>query len=63
MDNIINGMITGMCQMGATLVDIRDGFIYFNIKIGSEIDNDQKLIRASDAFQKFGLVVKIRWVD
>lgn len=58
---MINGMITGMCNMGAKLIDIKDGFAYFDIKTGSEIDDETKLIRAKEAFDKaFGLKIKIR---
>jgi hypothetical protein len=57
----LKGMILGMENMGAKFVKT-DGFdVYFDIAKGSDIDDDEKLKRAKQAFTKmFGLGLKVR---
>ena len=66
MDNkiLIKGMVKGMEDMGAIFVKVDNFDVYFNVNIGSEIDNESKLKRAKEAFMKlFGLGLKIRRVS
>ena len=60
----LKGMIIGMQMMGAEYVKT-DGFdLFFNIPKGSEIDDDDKLKRAKEAFTRFfGLGLRIRRID
>jgi len=60
----LKGMIKGMEMMGAKYVKT-DGFdLFFNIPKNSEIDDDDKLKRAKEAFtQMFGLGLRVRRVN
>jgi hypothetical protein len=61
---MLKGMIKGMQDMGATFVKSDDFDIFFNIKIGSKIDDDTKLKRAKNAFMKsFGIGLKIKRIS
>ena len=61
---LIKGMIKGMEDMGATFVKSDYFDVYFNIKKGSEIDDDTKLKKAKDAFMKsFGLGLRVRRIS
>lgn len=61
---LLRGMITGMKSMGAEYVKVDNNHFYFNVTKNSEIDNDDKLIRAKEAFKKtFGLGLKIKRID
>lgn len=58
---LLKGMIQGMESMGAKFIKT-DGFdMFFTIKKGSEIDNDDRLKKAKHSFWKlFGLGLKIK---
>lgn len=61
---MLKGMIKGMEDMGATFVKSDYFDIFFNIKIGSKIDDDTKLKRAKNAFMKsFGIGLKIKRIS
>ncbi|HEX4875644.1 MAG TPA: hypothetical protein VFV31_03170 [Chitinophagaceae bacterium] len=61
---LAKGMIKGMEDMGATFVKSDNFDVYFDVKIGSEIDDETKLKRAKEVFMKsFGLGLKIRRVS
>jgi len=61
---LLKGMIKGMEDMGASFVKVDDFDFFFNIKIGSEIDNDEKLKKARDSFMKsFGMGIKVRRIN
>jgi len=66
MENLttLKGMILGMENMGAKFVKT-DGFdVFFNIPKDSDIDDDEKLKRAKQAFTKmFGLGLKVRRIN
>jgi len=65
MDNnlIANGMVKGMEMMGAKFIKSNSNYLFFDIKIGSEIDNQEKLKNAKDAFVKIlGVSIKVRKV-
>ena len=54
----------GIEQMGGQYIKTDGIDLFFNIKIGSDIDDDVKLKRAKDAFFKmFGLGLRIRRVN
>lgn len=60
----LSGMIKGMEMMGAKYVKT-DGFdLFFDIPKNSEIDDDDKLKRAKEAFTRmFGLGLRVRRVN
>jgi hypothetical protein len=61
---LLKGMIKGMESMGATFVKNDECHLYFNVKKGSEIDNQTILNTARDMFQKsFNIGLKIRPID
>ena len=61
---LLKGMILGMKQEGANFVKVEEPFIYFDVKIGSDIDDKEKLIKAKLAFyEAFGLGLKIRKIE
>ncbi len=63
-DLIFKGMIKGMKDRGATFLKTDSQNVYFNVKVGSEIDDADKLKRAKDAFMKtFGLGIKVNKVS
>tara|TARA_R110002020_G_scaffold40164_2_gene118902 strand:+ start:204 stop:410 length:207 start_codon:yes stop_codon:yes gene_type:complete len=60
---LFKGMIIGIEEMGAKLIkyDLLD--LFFEVKIGSQIDDQERLKRSKDAFLKtFGLGMKIKRV-
>ena len=60
----LNGMILGMVEMGAKFVKIDKFHVFFDIPMGSDIDNDEKLKRSKHAFTKmFGLGLKINRIN
>ena len=60
---LLNGMIIGMKDMGATYVKSDYLYLYFDVKEGSEIDDKVKLKRAKEAFwAAVGMDIKIRRV-
>jgi hypothetical protein len=62
-DLAIKGMILGMEKLGAKLVKSDQEFVFFDVIIGSEIDDEKKLKNAKSAFQSIlGLGIKIRRV-
>lgn len=58
---MFNGIVLGMKGMGATLVKVDKTHLFFDIKIGSDIDDKEKLERVRDLVQtEFGLGIKIK---
>ena len=56
-------MVKGFEDMGGKFIKVDHFDFFFEIKKGSEIDNDEKLKRAKNAFfSQFGLGLKIRRV-
>lgn len=65
MDNklLLKGMVKGFEDMGGKFIKVDHFDFFFEIKKGSEIDNEEKLKRAKNAFFiQFGLGLKIRRV-
>lgn len=61
--NLIKGMIKGFEDMGAKFIKADDFNLYFDVKKGSEIDDEENLKRAKGAFlSSFGFGLKIRKV-
>jgi len=66
MNNIttLKGMIKGMEMMGAEYVKTDGSYLFFNIYINSELDDNDKLKRAKEAFTKmFGLGLRVRRIN
>jgi len=62
-DIIIQGIIEGMSEMGASFDKVDDTHFYFTINKGSEIDNNDKLVRSKDIFKEmYGRGLKVRRV-
>lgn len=58
---LLKAMIDAIEQMGGQFVKVDHFDFYFNIVIGSQIDDEVKLKRTKDALMKsFGLGLKIR---
>ena len=60
----LKGMILGMEQMGAKFVK-NDGFhLFFDVPIGTDIDDESKLKKAKQAFTElFSVGLKIRRIN
>lgn len=62
-EQMLRGMFMAMEQMGAVLEGQDATYLYFNVKKGSDIDDEGKLKRAKEAFEKLcGLGLKIKKV-
>lgn len=62
--NTLKGFVIGMENMGAGFVKVDCSDIFFNVKKGSDIDDNSKLKRAKKAFSETsGLRLRVRRVD
>ena len=63
-ETMFKGMLIGMKNSGAELVKTSSTHLYFTVKKGSILDNDDSMQRAKEAFYKlFQLGVKIKKID
>ncbi len=59
----IKGMILGIENMGGIFVKRVDDYLFFDIPKGSDIDDDEKIKKASDLMKDFiGYKMKIKRV-